>query len=106
MDHAEAPALDALAEYHRRGHTPPYRATSSGAGRIHLLLPHGRTWLQPRRRAGFVPSRSPRIRPAFPCCSPVNASAGALDYLHSRVEAGMVLPDPADPELQTIRVVV
>jgi arginine/lysine/ornithine decarboxylase len=29
----------------------------------------------------------------------------AIDYLRSGVEAGMVLPDPADPELKTIRVV-
>jgi arginine decarboxylase len=29
----------------------------------------------------------------------------ALDYLRSGVRAGMVLPDPADPELETIRVV-
>jgi arginine decarboxylase len=29
----------------------------------------------------------------------------AIDYLRSGVEAGMVLPDPADPTLQTIRVV-
>jgi arginine decarboxylase len=29
----------------------------------------------------------------------------AIDYLRSGVEAGMVLPDPADPSLKTIRVV-
>jgi lysine decarboxylase len=29
----------------------------------------------------------------------------AIDYLRSGVEAGMVLPDPADPTLKTIRVV-
>ncbi len=29
----------------------------------------------------------------------------AIDYLRSGVEAGMVLPDPADPALKTIRVV-
>jgi arginine/lysine/ornithine decarboxylase len=29
----------------------------------------------------------------------------AVDYLRSGVEAGMVLPDPADPTLKTIRVV-
>jgi arginine/lysine/ornithine decarboxylase len=29
----------------------------------------------------------------------------ALDYLVSGVKAGMVLPDPADPELGTVRVV-
>ncbi|HET6258497.1 aminotransferase class I/II-fold pyridoxal phosphate-dependent enzyme [Pseudonocardia sp.] len=29
----------------------------------------------------------------------------ALDYLRSGVEAGMVLPDPANPQLETIRVV-
>lgn len=28
-----------------------------------------------------------------------------LDYLRSGAEAGMVLPDPADPGLETIRVV-
>ena len=28
-----------------------------------------------------------------------------LDYLRSRVAAGMQLPDPADPALNTIRVV-
>jgi arginine/lysine/ornithine decarboxylase len=31
-------------------------------------------------------------------------TADAVDYLRSGVEAGMVLPDPADPELGTIRV--
>jgi arginine/lysine/ornithine decarboxylase len=31
--------------------------------------------------------------------------ADALDYLRSGVQAGMVLPDPTDPELGTIRVV-
>jgi lysine decarboxylase len=29
----------------------------------------------------------------------------AVDYLRSGVEAGMVLPDPADPSFKTIRVV-
>ena len=28
-----------------------------------------------------------------------------IDYLRSGLEAGMVLPDPADPSLETIRVV-
>jgi arginine/lysine/ornithine decarboxylase len=28
-----------------------------------------------------------------------------LDYLRSGLKAGMVLPDPADPELNTVRVV-
>jgi arginine decarboxylase len=27
-----------------------------------------------------------------------------LDYLRSGLEAGMVLPDPADPKLETVRV--
>jgi arginine/lysine/ornithine decarboxylase len=28
-----------------------------------------------------------------------------IEYLHSGIAAGMVLPDPADPSLTTIRVV-
>lgn len=32
-------------------------------------------------------------------------NAGVLEYLTSGVAAGMVLPDPADPKLQTVRVV-
>jgi arginine/lysine/ornithine decarboxylase len=30
---------------------------------------------------------------------------GLIDYLHSGLAAGMVLPDPADQSLETIRVV-
>jgi arginine decarboxylase len=32
-------------------------------------------------------------------------TAGVIDYLKSGLEAGMVLPDPGDPSLETIRVV-
>lgn len=44
--------------------------------------------------------------PGIPAILPgerINASV--VDYLRSGVEAGMVLPDPADPTLKTIRVV-
>ena len=32
-------------------------------------------------------------------------NAAVIDYLKSGLKAGMVLPDPADPALNTIRVV-
>jgi arginine decarboxylase len=31
-------------------------------------------------------------------------NAAVLDYLRSGIAAGMVLPDPADPSLATVRV--
>jgi arginine decarboxylase len=31
-------------------------------------------------------------------------TAGTIDYLRSGLTAGMVLPDPANPSLKTIRV--
>ena len=33
-------------------------------------------------------------------------TAEVLDYLRTGLKAGMVLPDPADPSLDTIRVTV
>jgi lysine decarboxylase len=35
-------------------------------------------------------------------CEIINQAV--LDYLRSGLEAGMVLPDPKDPKLETIRV--
>jgi len=32
-------------------------------------------------------------------------NAGVIEYLRSGLEAGMVVPDPGDPSLETIRVV-
>ncbi|WP_282568691.1 ornithine decarboxylase [Arthrobacter sp. Helios] len=44
--------------------------------------------------------------PGIPAILPgERINARVIDYLRSGVEAGMVLPDPADPGLQTIRVV-
>lgn len=44
--------------------------------------------------------------PGIPALIPgERISQGILDYLRSGVAAGMVLPDPADPSLHTIRVV-
>jgi arginine decarboxylase len=44
--------------------------------------------------------------PGIPAILPGERINGAvIDYLQSGVEAGMVLPDPADPSMKTIRVV-
>ena len=44
------------------------------------------------------PGREERFKPLTGKDQPV------IDYLLSGIEAGMVLPDPADPSLETIRV--
>jgi arginine/lysine/ornithine decarboxylase len=44
--------------------------------------------------------------PGIPAILPgERINAHVVEYLRSGVEAGMVLPDPADPSLKTIRVV-
>ena len=43
--------------------------------------------------------------PGIPAVVPgERISAEVVDYLQSGLRAGMVLPDPADPTLETIRV--
>jgi arginine/lysine/ornithine decarboxylase len=45
--------------------------------------------------------------PGIPAVVPgERLNQAVLDYLRSGLEAGMVLPDPADPSLDTIRVSV
>jgi arginine/lysine/ornithine decarboxylase len=45
--------------------------------------------------------------PGIPAVVPgERITAGIIDYLRSGLNAGMVLPDPADPSLRTIRVTV
>lgn len=43
--------------------------------------------------------------PGIPTVVPVNVSKAVIDYLRSGVQAGMALPDPADPTAQQFRVV-
>jgi arginine decarboxylase len=44
--------------------------------------------------------------PGVPVLAPGERITGeAIDYLRSGLESGMLLPDPADPELKTVRVV-
>lgn len=44
--------------------------------------------------------------PGVPAILPGERIAGAvIDYLRTGAEAGMVLPDPADPSMKTVRVV-
>ena len=44
--------------------------------------------------------------PGIPAILPgERINQAVIDYLRSGVEAGMVLPDPADPSMKTIRVV-
>ncbi len=63
----------------------------------------------PGRRGGRArsrPSRSPPTRRGSrPSCPASGSTRPVIDYLRSGLEAGMVLPDPADKSLETIRVV-
>jgi arginine/lysine/ornithine decarboxylase len=75
MDQSQAPLLDALVDYHRSN------------------------------RDGFSP---PGHRQGAGVDDRVLASAlndAVIDYLRSGVDAGMNLPDPADPSAQKFRVV-
>lgn len=79
-DHRRAPVLEALVEYRREGRlsfTPPGHKQARGAD----------------------PPGIPALLPGERLAEPV------LRYPRSGLEAGMYLPDPTDPALETIRVV-
>ena len=58
------------------------------------------------RRGQAAPRPRTGHPPGVPAILPGERSAGAVvDYLRSGLAAGMKLPDAADPELRTFRVV-
>jgi arginine/lysine/ornithine decarboxylase len=90
MDHSRAPVLEALQEFRRRGD-----------------VVFGRVEQVPAKAAGRVAAEvlSP-YPPGVPVLAPgERISQEALDYLTSGVAAGMIVPDAADPTLETVRVV-
>ncbi|WP_457973954.1 hypothetical protein [Arthrobacter sp. D1-17] len=47
-----------------------------------------------------------RTKPGIPAILPRERINGAvIEYLRSSADAGMVLPDPADPSMKNVRVV-
>lgn len=80
MDQSQAPVLEALAAY---------RCPSR------------------RRPAESPPRCSPPYPPGIPAALPgERLNDDVTDYLRSGVDAGMLVPDSADPELASLRVVV
>ncbi|WP_311770513.1 hypothetical protein [Arthrobacter sp. AZCC_0090] len=64
-----------------------------------------RTSPRAKQLGAWRPSRSRPYPPGIPAIVPgERINAAVVDYLESGLEAGMVLPDPADPTLRTIRV--
>lgn len=53
----------------------------------------------------IAPEMATPYPPGVPLLPGERINQAAVDYLRSGVEAGMVLPDPADPSFKTIRVV-
>lgn len=114
--------VDALADYHARGRygfTPPGHRQGRGADprtraaigedafRSDMLATGG---LDDRKSSHGYLSKAEELMADAPPGIPViipgeRLTAALLDYLASGLAAGMHLPDPADPNLRTIRVV-
>jgi arginine/lysine/ornithine decarboxylase len=126
VNQSEAPLLDALAQYHhlnRYGFTPPGHRQGRGVdprvlavlGRIQLdtvMLPRdaffGAAEQVPATEAvgRIAAEQITPYPPGIPAVVPgERLNDAVLDYLRSGVTAGMNVPDPADPSLQTLRVV-
>ncbi|WP_106396247.1 Orn/Lys/Arg family decarboxylase [Actinocorallia populi] len=94
MDHSETPILEAPADYRKRRETScdaffsrtEQVPLSDAVGRIsaEMLTPY--------------PPGIPAVMPGERITSTV------LEYLHSGVKAGMVVPDAVDSGLETVRV--
>ncbi|MBT1004063.1 hypothetical protein KIH31_15860 [Paenarthrobacter sp. DKR-5] len=109
MDQREAPILDGLVEYHkldRYGFTPPGHRRGRGADPRTVQTLGIDTFRSDVLATAGLDDRSSSGAPGVPAVVPgERLNDGVLEYLRTGSEAGMVLPDPADPDFNTIRVV-
>jgi arginine/lysine/ornithine decarboxylase len=105
LDHTRAPVLEALEEFRRRGDVifgPPGHQQGRGVN-PRVLEVMGEATEAFGCLAAEVIGPYP---PGVPVVVPGEViEQEALDHLLDGVRAGMLLPDAADPQLRTVRVV-